>query len=453
MADDIQSARSAIESWHLGQTSARYESSAQGAGVISTGRGDHGGVSYGAYQLSTKMGTLREYLDQSSYGEQFSGLSPATPAFNAKWRELAKTDPGFSQDQHDFIGRSHYGEQLDSLKAKGLDLSGRGRAVQDALWSTSVQFRGLTPRIFAKGLEEKFGRDHELSKLSDQDIVEAVQDYKIAHNSALFRSSQEWQPGLLRRANAEKADLVRLAVQEEVLRSNGLSVTLLSPPVATDRGGSRQVVQSSRIVLTTGDRGGGVRDLQLELNRLGYPGAQGSPLIVDGDFGSHTERAVKAFQLAHGLRVDGAVGPDTRAALLKAERSPLLSERTHPDHALFLEVRAGARQLPPGTFREGPELDNTSAALASKSKQAGLSHVDHVMLNTRGDGVIVVQGNLHDPARQFISVDKTQAASQSVERSTDELAAAYAANRQHAQVQAQAQHMEHRSGLVMGIRQ
>jgi hypothetical protein len=230
-------------------------------------------------------------------------------------------------------------------------------------------------------------------------------------------------------------------------------VTPELPAVATDRGGSRQEAQSSCIVLRTGARNGEVHELQLELSRLGYAGAQGSPLIVDGDFGCHTERAVMAFQLAHGLRVDGAVGPDTRAALLKAERSPLLSERTRPDHALFLEVRAGARQLPPGTFRDGPELDNTTAALASKAKQIGLSHVDHVMLNTRGDGVIAVQGSLHDPARQFISVDKTQVASQSVERSTNELAAAYAANRQHAQVQTQAQHMEHRSGLVMGVRQ
>src|SRR5687767_1697691 len=113
MSDDVEKARRAIDGWHLGQTSSRYESSGKGAGVISTGKGDHGGVSYGAYQLSTKMGTLQEYLDQSRYGAQFSGLTPATPEFNAKWRELAKTDPGFAKDQHDFIGKSHYNEQED----------------------------------------------------------------------------------------------------------------------------------------------------------------------------------------------------------------------------------------------------------------------------------------------------------------------------------------------------
>jgi hypothetical protein len=97
-------------------------------------------------------------------------------------------------------------------------------------------------------------------------------------------------------------------------------------------------------------------------------------------------------------------------------------------------------------------LDNAAAALVSKAKQAGMTHVDHVLLNTRGDAVIGVQGNLHDPARQLVSVDKTQAGSQPVERSTNELAV-YAGNRQQVQVQTQMQHMEHRAGPVMAVRQ
>ncbi|HFP9633493.1 TPA: hypothetical protein ACHOQV_005292, partial [Escherichia coli] len=44
--------------WPLGKTSERYESGGRGPGVISSGKGDHGGVSYGMYQLSSKMGTV-----------------------------------------------------------------------------------------------------------------------------------------------------------------------------------------------------------------------------------------------------------------------------------------------------------------------------------------------------------------------------------------------------------
>jgi peptidoglycan hydrolase-like protein with peptidoglycan-binding domain len=38
-------------------------------------------------------------------------------------------------------------------------------------------------------------------------------------------------------------------------------------------------------------------------------------VVVDGNFGSKTEAALRAFQLAHGLVADGIVGPETWAAL------------------------------------------------------------------------------------------------------------------------------------------
>src|SRR5882762_3171939 len=53
-----------------------------------------------------------------------------------------------------------------------------------------------------------------------------------------------------------------------------------------------------------------VTALQLRLQDLGF-----DPNGVDGIFGPGTESAVKAFQQANGLTVDGKVGPITRAAL------------------------------------------------------------------------------------------------------------------------------------------
>ncbi|BCP52840.1 hypothetical protein K32_14570 [Kaistia sp. 32K] len=65
--------------------------------------------------------------------------------------------------------------------------------------------------------------------------------------------------------------------------------------------------------LRPGDSGAAVRALQDELIRLGLlTGA------ADGDFGSLTESAVRAFQAAHPqLAVDGVVGPATRAQIAR----------------------------------------------------------------------------------------------------------------------------------------
>ncbi|EAA8371766.1 hypothetical protein BHM08_20935 [Salmonella enterica] len=48
--------------WVLGTTSEHYESGGRGPGVVSSGRGDHGGASYGCYQLSSKPGVVQDYI-------------------------------------------------------------------------------------------------------------------------------------------------------------------------------------------------------------------------------------------------------------------------------------------------------------------------------------------------------------------------------------------------------
>ena len=200
--------------WTLGKTSKEFESGKRGAGAVSTGEGDHGGPSYGTYQLSSKRGTLSKFLSESGYAEAFAGLTPGSAAFNAKWKEIANSDPAFATAQHDFIKRTHYDKAAAGLKAAGLDLSGRGAAVLDALWSTSVQFGpgsamggGGAVGLFQKALQ---GRD--LTKMTDAEIVAAVQDYKAANNERLFASSSEaWRAGTLERAYTEKAALLKLA--------------------------------------------------------------------------------------------------------------------------------------------------------------------------------------------------------------------------------------------------
>jgi len=62
--------------------------------------------------------------------------------------------------------------------------------------------------------------------------------------------------------------------------------------------------------LRKGTKGEGVMWLQWQLTSLGYDCG-----TIDGDFGSKTLAAVKAYQKSHGLTVDGIVGPVTRQSL------------------------------------------------------------------------------------------------------------------------------------------
>lgn len=193
----------------VGWISKRFESGRGGSGTVSTGKGDNGGASYGTHQLSSKEGTLQKFLAQSGYASQFKGLTPGSAEFNKKWKEVAANDPErFGAAQHDFIKKTHYDPAYSSLKKSGIDLSQRGQAVREAMWSTSVQFGGTGGAgLVAKALSGK-----DVAGMSDADIVSAIQDYKAKNNDRLFASSSHAvRASTARRAQDEKAALVSLA--------------------------------------------------------------------------------------------------------------------------------------------------------------------------------------------------------------------------------------------------
>jgi Putative peptidoglycan binding domain len=62
--------------------------------------------------------------------------------------------------------------------------------------------------------------------------------------------------------------------------------------------------------LKPGDKGVQVKALQRALASLGYESGK-----IDGQYGPGTQKALAAFQKAHGLTADGILGPKTLAAL------------------------------------------------------------------------------------------------------------------------------------------
>ncbi len=87
---------------------------------------------------------------------------------------------------------------------------------------------------------------------------------------------------------------------------------VVDPPPASDWAAVAAVVAACKqTVLRRGATGQVVWALQAELNQRAGLGVR-----VDGIFGAQTEQAVRAFQAAHRLQVDGVVGPQSWSVLL-----------------------------------------------------------------------------------------------------------------------------------------
>lgn len=410
-------------SWRLGQISMWYETHGAGPGTISTGKGDLGGVSYGEFQLSEAKKTLSEFLNRSSFKSDFNGLTPATEEFNEKWTELS-SNPDFVDAQYQFIKKSHYDLVRERLKRDGFDLSERGPAVQEALWSTAVQYRGLGVNVFKHGLEAKFGTHPDLSSVSDRDIVEAVQDYKIENVDKLFASSKSLWKGLVDRAIAEKADLVQFA-------ETGVPIDIDARIANIHARSNRQAAPTT---LKIGNHGDAVNDLQVKLGQLGYSGPGGEPLVNnDKHFGPLTRAAVQEFQGANNLPQTGQANAATlqaidrclqeqsqsQDAIFQIQAPIRLDSPAHPDNAMYLQVRGLVYQLDQQNGRTPDQgSDNIAAALTVAARADGLHRVDKIALSDDATKLWAGQAldSIQDHFIRYANVDTVQAFNMPMEK-------------------------------------
>ena len=106
--------------------------------------------------------------------------------------------------------------------------------------------------------------------------------------------------------------------------------------------------------LRKGATGGAVWELQAFLRLQGY-----SVGPIDGKFGNFTSQAVRAFQEAHDLVVDGVAGTATRAAI-----------RTMAQQAGFASLAdPGGKVLRPGA--NGPEVQELQRWLKAAGQDPG----------------------------------------------------------------------------------
>jgi hypothetical protein len=204
----------------LGTLSAKYETGGRGPGTVSTGAGDPGGVSYGSYQMASKMGVVQRFVTQSGFPwlADFKNLKAGTAPFTTCWKRIAKdqTD-AFQRAQHSFIKKSHY----DLLAAKiltedGLDVNTRSGALQDVIWSCAVQHGGATPivhRAIARVAVPKSDPSY------DEQLIRAIYaergKKKADGNLAYFsKSSANVQKGVSNRFKNELHDALAMLAKE-----------------------------------------------------------------------------------------------------------------------------------------------------------------------------------------------------------------------------------------------
>jgi LysM repeat protein len=204
----------------LGKLSAKFETGNRGAGTVSTGAGDKGGVSYGSYQMSSTLGVVARFLAQldAPFRNKLGNSQPGSAQFTAAWKQLAAAEPKEFQDrQHAFIKKTHF----DPLAAKirqedGVDVTTRSHALQDVIWSTAVQHGGASSIPHAAHSTLGINTDH---PEFDKRFISAIYaergrrrgDGKLAHFSG---NSLDVQEGVANRFRSEEGDALKMLAAE-----------------------------------------------------------------------------------------------------------------------------------------------------------------------------------------------------------------------------------------------
>lgn len=189
------------DSADIGKLAARYESSTKGSNIIGYDR--NGGTSYGTYQISSKAGTFKEFLnfldkEAPDWAQQLRDAGKANTGSRYgkvpdAWKKLCVEDPEqMKKLEHDFIVKSHYEPVAAHVEEKWKGTI--SRALHEVIFSTAVQHgvRGAK-RVFNQAfadtsINEKTLNAGNLSAEAKQAQEELIKNV-YSHRSTKFGSS------------------------------------------------------------------------------------------------------------------------------------------------------------------------------------------------------------------------------------------------------------------------
>lgn len=193
---------------YIGKYVRQFESGSKGSRMISKGTGDYGGVSFGTYQFPsykksvTTSGKLAEFWNKF-YASKFPGVQPGdNQTFKDAWLKAVDSDPTqFFKNEHD-TEASEYTAALNRVKSRKptFDPDRFSRGVQEALWSSAVQYGpgGLIDKVFIQeGLDNNTDKNKALEMIYNAKINGVDNHFKSSStgvkNGIRSRFKQEFE--------------------------------------------------------------------------------------------------------------------------------------------------------------------------------------------------------------------------------------------------------------------
>jgi hypothetical protein len=197
----------------LGSLSAKYESSGE-PGTIADNQGDWGGKSYGLYQLAVNMGSMDSFLmwlkgaDVKIYNRLISARikdGGYGVNFDSEWKSIAREQrEHFANLQHSYIKISYYDPVVDHFKGK-IDFNKRSKALQNTIWSTSVQHGvGGAINIISK----------QNLKGTDREIIVGIYNERMKVGIYFANSSPSIRAGVYKRFEQELQEALAMLQSE-----------------------------------------------------------------------------------------------------------------------------------------------------------------------------------------------------------------------------------------------
>lgn len=155
------------------------------------------------------MKSFMTYLSKADPAiyKRLSSYAPGSAGFDGAWKSIANTDNAkFDALQHNFIKSSHYDPAANNIKKTiGLDVNSYSPALQNVLWSTSVQHG-------AGGALNVFRNAGVKQGMSEADIIKRVYAERSANNGAKYfsKSSANIRKSVVNRFSNELRDALSM---------------------------------------------------------------------------------------------------------------------------------------------------------------------------------------------------------------------------------------------------